>query len=136
MADSTLPLNNLAPVKNRFPILAEVKSKVDVGGLDLLRISKLISKKKDRISSLLAEEMAAHKEDVPDTISCHCAAASVPEVDESRWLNRVTMAVLSGEAGWVGISRTSRLRTSPMPGPPNTLMSSEEDPPLSLMGMI
>lgn len=47
------------PVKNKFPILAPEKLKVELG-LNLFRISKLIKFRKLRISSFFAVEMFVH----------------------------------------------------------------------------
>jgi hypothetical protein len=56
MEDSKLPVNNLAPVKNRFPTLADWKLKTD-DGRARLTISRLMVFRKLRMSSLLEDEM-------------------------------------------------------------------------------
>jgi hypothetical protein len=71
MADSKLPLNSLAPVKKRLPTLAEVKSKVEVGGRDRLRISRLRRLKKERISCFFEDGMEDHIGEMPATMDCH-----------------------------------------------------------------
>jgi hypothetical protein len=48
------------PVKNKFPILALEKSKVELG-LNLFKISKLIIFNTDRINSFFAVETFIHK---------------------------------------------------------------------------
>jgi hypothetical protein len=83
MADSKLPLNNLAPVRKRLPTLAEVKSNVDEG-LDRFRISRFSRLKKDRINSVFADGMPCQRSAVPETINCHSADASMAEVDDRR----------------------------------------------------
>ncbi len=76
MADSKLPLNRRAPVRKRLPTLAEVKSKVEVGGRERLRISRLRRLKKERMSCFLEEEIRDHKGEVPDTRDCHSMEAA------------------------------------------------------------
>ena len=71
MALSKLPQKIRAPVRNRLPTAAEVKSKVEVGGRDRLRISRLSVLKNDLISSFLANEIPFHSGDVPSTIVYH-----------------------------------------------------------------
>ena len=60
IALSKLPLNKRAPVRNRFPTLAEVKSKVEDGGLARLRISRFRRLKNERINSFFAGVIASH----------------------------------------------------------------------------
>src|SRR5277367_6200358 len=107
MADSKLPLKRRAPVRNRLPILAEVKLKVEIGGRERFRISRLRRLKKDRISSFFAGGMACQRRLVPETIACHSAAASRSLVEERRWLKSAAIAMRSVDGGSVGMSRTS-----------------------------
>jgi hypothetical protein len=113
-----------------------VKSKVDVGGRERFRISRFNKLRNERISSFFADGIACHKLLVPDIIVCHSSLARKVQVDERRWLNSAAIAERSEEGGCDGIRRTSRDLTSPMPGPPNTRISSEDEPPLSLMGIM
>jgi hypothetical protein len=108
MADSKLPLKRRAPVRKRFPTLAEVKSKVEVGGRERLRISRLRRLKKDRMSCFLEEGIKDQSGEVPDTRDCHSAEAAWEETDERRWLKRLAMAVRSVDLGCVGMRRTRR----------------------------
>jgi hypothetical protein len=71
IALSKLPLNKRAPVKNKLPTLAEVKSKVEEGGLARLRISRFSRLKNERISSLFAGVMVFHNGDVPSIMDSH-----------------------------------------------------------------
>jgi hypothetical protein len=71
MALSKLPLKSRAPVRKRFPTLADVKSKVDEGGRARFRISRFNMLKKERISSFLAGVMESHNLEVPSTIESH-----------------------------------------------------------------
>lgn len=71
MALSKLPLKSRAAVKNRLPTLAEVKSKVDEGGLARLRISMFKRLKNERINSFFAGVTNFHRSDVPLTIEYH-----------------------------------------------------------------
>lgn len=82
MALSRLPLKRRAPVRNRFPTLAEVKSKVEDGGLARLRISRLRRLKKERMSSLFAGDIACHKGEVPSTMEYHSACAVLADGDK------------------------------------------------------
>lgn len=106
MALSRLPLKRRAPVKNRLPTLAEVKSNVEDGGLARLRISMLRRFKKERISSLFAGDIASHKGDVPSTMEYHSACAVLTD-GAKRWLKNVLSAALSECGGHSGIRRTS-----------------------------
>jgi hypothetical protein len=84
MADSKLPLNKRAPVRNRFPTLAEVKSKVEVGGRERLRISRLSRLRKERINCFLEDGIKDHSGEVPDTRDCHSVEAASEETEERR----------------------------------------------------
>lgn len=106
MALSKLPLNSRAPVRNRFPTLAEVKSKVDAGGRARLRISRFSRLKNERISSFFAGAMDFHKSEVPSTMECHSAWAAEASAG-SRWLKSALMAPRSEYGGESGIKRTS-----------------------------
>lgn len=75
MALSKLPLKRRAPVRKRLPTLAEVNSKVEVGGRARFRISRFRRLKKERMSSRLAGVMAAQRVEVPSTMECHSAWA-------------------------------------------------------------
>ena len=75
IADSKLPVKRRAPVRNRFPTLAEEKSKVESGGLARFIISKLTWFSIDRNSSRASGEMGVQSEEVPATISCQSAYA-------------------------------------------------------------
>lgn len=61
MAASKLPVNSLAPVRKRFPILAPEKSNLLVG-LRRFRISRLMELRMLRMSSFLGDEMPDHRE--------------------------------------------------------------------------
>lgn len=99
MADSKLPLNRRAPVRKRFPTLAEVKSKVDVGGRERLSISRLRRLKKDRINCFFEEGIKDQSGEVPETRDCHSVEAVCEEVEDRRWLKRLAMAVRSVDFG-------------------------------------
>jgi hypothetical protein len=77
MALSKLPLKRRAPVKNRLPTLAEVKSNVEVGGRALFKISRFKRLKNARINSFFAGVMDFHISDVPSTIDCHSSCAAI-----------------------------------------------------------
>lgn len=74
MEDSKLPVNNLAPVKKRFPTLADWKLKTDEGRARLT-ISRLIVLRKLRMSSLLEDEMDVQRAWRASTISSHSTRA-------------------------------------------------------------
>lgn len=76
MALSKDPLKSRAPVKNRFPTLAEVKSNVDDGGRARFKISKLSMLKNERINSFLAGAMDFQRPEVPFTMDCHSFEAA------------------------------------------------------------
>ena len=84
MADSKLPLKRRAPVRNKFPTLAEVKSKVEVGGRERLSISSLRRLKNERISCFLEEGIEDQSGEMPDTRDCHSAEAPCEEAEERR----------------------------------------------------
>lgn len=71
MALSKLPQKMRAPVRNRLPTAAEVKSKVEIGGRERLRISRFRVLKNDLMSSFLADEIPLHNGDVPSTMVYH-----------------------------------------------------------------
>ena len=71
---------------------------------------------------------------MPSTISSHSKRAN-DGLGGRRWLKNVFNACDSPEEE-DGMSRTRRLLTSPIPGPPKTLISSLELPPLSEMGIM
>lgn len=56
MADSKLPVNSLAPVRKRFPTLADWKLKTDEGRARFT-ISRLMVFRKLLMSSLLEEDI-------------------------------------------------------------------------------
>lgn len=107
MALSKLPLKRRAPVRNRLPTLADVKSNVDVGGRARFRISRFSRLKNERISSFFAGEIDFQRTDVPSTMDCHSAWAAVASA-WSRWLKRALIAARSELGGDSGIKRTSR----------------------------
>lgn len=107
MALSKLPQKRRAPVRNKLPTLAEVKSKVDAGGRARFRISRFNMLKKERMSSFFAGVMRFHRSEVPSTIEYQLLWASTASA-ESRWLNRDLMAARSESGGDSGINRTSR----------------------------
>lgn len=133
MADSKLPVKSRAPVRKRFPTDADWKLKDEVGRRRFT-ISRLMVLKRERMSSRFSEEMDVHSACLASTTSSHSIRAR-GESGERRWLNSVLIAVVSGEEESSGISLTSRLLTSPIPGPPNTLINSLDEPPLSDIGM-
>lgn len=108
MADSKLPLKSLAPVRKRLPTLADVKSKVERGGRDRLRISRLRRLKNERMSCFLEEGIEDQSGEVPAIRDCHSSDAAWAELEDRRWLKRLVMAVRSLDAGSVGMRRTRR----------------------------
>ena len=108
---SKLPLKRRAEVRNRFPTLADVKSKVDDGGLARLRISMFKRLKNERINSFFAGVTNFHISEVPLTIEYHSSCASEACV-ERRWLKIALMADRSEFGGESGIRRTSLPRFS------------------------
>lgn len=106
MALSKLPLNRRAPVRNRLPTLAEVKSNVVTGGRARLRISEFRRLKNERINSRFAGLTSFQRSEVPSTMECHSAWAAEASV-ASRWLNKVLIASRSELRGDSGIRRTS-----------------------------
>ena len=95
-------------MRKRLPTAALVKSKVEVGGRERFKISRLTELKKDRISSFLAREIPFQRGDVPSTMAYQSCRASADEDEESRWLKMFVMADRSDEGGLVGIIRTRR----------------------------
>lgn len=83
MADSKEPEKRRAPVRNRFPTLAEVKSKV-LDGRARFMISRLRRLKKERTSSFLAEVIPFHRGEVPSTMAYHSAWAVGEDMLERR----------------------------------------------------
>jgi hypothetical protein len=106
IADSKLPVNKRAPVKNRFPTDADWKLKDEVGRTRFT-ISRLMVLRKERISSRFGEGMDVQRRCRDSTMSSHSWRARV-ESEERRWLKRVLIAVVSGEEGSSGMRRTSR----------------------------
>lgn len=103
MADSKLPVINLAPVRNRFPTEALWKLKTEVGRARFT-ISRLMLLRKLRISSRFSDEIPDQRRCRASTISSHSSRAAA-ESDERRWLKKVLTAAVSGESG---MRRTSR----------------------------
>lgn len=144
------------PVRNKFPTAALPKLNVELG-LARLTISMLTMLKILLMSSRLSLEIFVHRSCLPSTMSSHSDRAA-SGCEDSRWLNSAFVAARSAFDSELGMRRTRRDRISPIPvpqvsssvrpsvpslkqdvdepGPPNTRISSEELPPLSLMGMM
>jgi hypothetical protein len=119
------------PVKNRLPILAPEKSKVDEGRRRLI-ISYATTFRIDRISSFFAVDMFVHRSCSASTICSHSCLAEARSLGR-RWLKNALIAAfgLSLLPGSSGMRRTRRpashqrktnpryeatvLRTSPIP---------------------
>ena len=106
IALSKLPVNNLAPVRKRFPTEADWKLKTEEGRARFT-ISRLMVLRKERISSRVEEGMEVQRGCVASTIESHSLRASVEE-EERRWLKKILIAVFSAEVGSSGIRRTRR----------------------------
>ena len=74
MEDSKLPVNNLAPVRKRFPTLADWKLKTDEGRARFTT-SRLMVFRKLRINSLLEDEMDVQRAWRASTMSSHSIRA-------------------------------------------------------------
>lgn len=83
IALSKLPVNNRAPVKNKFPTDALWKLKTE-DGRARLTISRLMVLRNERMSSRLEEEIEDHMGERPSTIESHSSLASEEEVVERR----------------------------------------------------
>jgi hypothetical protein len=81
------------PVKNRLPILAPEKSKLDEGRRRLT-ISKATTLSIDRTSSFFAVEMFVHSACSASTICSHSSRADERSLGK-RWLKKVLMAAFS-----------------------------------------
>lgn len=106
IALSRLPVNSLAPVKNKFPTEADWKSNTEVGR-SRLRISRLMATRKDRMSSRFEDEMPVHRGCWTSSRESHSMRA-VEGRGERRWLKKALMAIVSGKIGEDGIRRTRR----------------------------
>lgn len=102
-----LKLRLTHPVKNKFPILAFAKLKVEVGRARLT-ISRFIRLKMERISSRLSLEMSHQSRwSRPSTTSSHSRRACAGS-DDSRWLKSSLRECRSGSVSEPGIRRTRR----------------------------
>lgn len=96
------------PVKNKLPILALEKSKLDDGRFRFT-ISKATAFKMDRMSSRLGVEILCQSVCSASTISSHSARAAFGSFG-NRWLKNALIAAFSlwSLSGSFGMSRTNR----------------------------
>ena len=90
MADSKDPEKRRAPVRNRFPMLADWKLNVEVGGRLRLRISRWRWERIERISMACGVGMDLYRGDVP-VRRVRNSRLAASEAAGSRWLKRWSM---------------------------------------------
>jgi hypothetical protein len=102
----TLERGHTHPVKNRLPMLAPEKSKVELGR-SRFRISKLTMFNTARISSFSADEISVQRACSASRICSHSAFAATLSFG-SRWLKKTLIAAFLRSSSWSGMRRTSR----------------------------
>jgi hypothetical protein len=102
----TLERGHTHPVKNRLPMLAPEKSKVELGR-SRFRISKLTMFNTARISSFSADEISVQRACSASRICSHSVFAATLSFG-SRWLKKTLIAAFLRSSSWSGMRRTSR----------------------------